>query len=103
MRWAETTNNLGLAFTALGTANSDAQTLSEAVSAFDAALEERTRANAPALWADTIYNRARALRAQGRTADARSAALAALAAYEEVGNDRWVMEVRAFLARLSAP
>jgi hypothetical protein len=65
-----TQNNLGLALWTLGERESGTQHLTEAVAAFRAALQERTRARVPLGWATTQNNLGNVLRDLGtRTHD----------------------------------
>jgi hypothetical protein len=63
--WAMTQNNLGLALDGLGERESGTQHLTDAVTAYRAALEERTRARVPPEWAATQNNLGNALRDLG--------------------------------------
>jgi tetratricopeptide (TPR) repeat protein len=59
--WAMTQNNLGLALMRLGERESGTKRLEEAVAAYRAALQERTRERVPLDWAMTQNNLGRAL------------------------------------------
>jgi tetratricopeptide (TPR) repeat protein len=63
--WATTQNNLGNALGMLGQRESDTARLEEAVAAFRAALEERTRERGPLDWARTQNSLGLALQALG--------------------------------------
>ena len=54
--WATTQNNLGAALYTLGERESGTTRLEEAVAAYRAALEERTRERVPLQWAATQNN-----------------------------------------------
>ena len=54
--WARTQNNLGTALATLGERESGTARLEEAVAAYRAALEERTRERVPLDWAQTQEN-----------------------------------------------
>ena len=56
LNWATTQNNLGLALWRLGERESGTERLEEAVAAYLAALEERTRERVPLQWAVTQMN-----------------------------------------------
>jgi hypothetical protein len=69
--WAQTQNNLG---NALGQRESETARLEEAVAAYRAALEERTRERVPLYWAESLGNQGVALapdrpRPRGRKGD----------------------------------
>ncbi|MCA8880206.1 MAG: tetratricopeptide repeat protein, partial [Rhodobacteraceae bacterium] len=87
-----TQNNLGNALRTLGQRETGTARLEEAVDAYRAALQERTRDRVPFLWAQTRENMALAHRAiferTGDPADldaARRAVAQALEIYEEAG------------------
>ena len=65
LQWATTQNNLGNALKALGERDAGTVRLKEAVAAFRAALEERTRQRVPLQWATTQNNLGKALKALG--------------------------------------
>jgi tetratricopeptide (TPR) repeat protein len=68
--WATTQNNLGTALLTLGERESGTKRLEEAVEAYRAALQERTRERVPLQWAATQNNLGNALRTLGeRTHD----------------------------------
>jgi hypothetical protein len=79
MHWAMTQNNLGAALRDLGARAGDTDALQDAVTAFRAALEVRTREAAPYLHAQTMENLAIARLARATLPDApdRAADLAA--------------------------
>ena len=54
--WAATQNNLGIALATRGERESGTARLEEAVAAYRAALEERTRDRVPLQWAGTQMN-----------------------------------------------
>jgi hypothetical protein len=62
---AQAENNLGLALAMLGAWETGTARLEEAVVAYRAALEERTRARVPLKWAATESNLAKALQILG--------------------------------------
>jgi len=70
VEWAETQNNLGIAYTNLPTGDRG-EDLRQAVACYDAALEVLTRDAFPADWAQTRYNTGLACEAIGdpRTAE----------------------------------
>ncbi len=59
--WATTQMNLGIALETLGERESGTAWLEEAVAAYRAALEERTRERVPLQWATTQMNLGNAL------------------------------------------
>jgi tetratricopeptide (TPR) repeat protein len=63
--WAGAQNNLGLALVALGEREGGTERLEQAVAAFRAALEERTREHVPRDWAKTQNGLGNALRELG--------------------------------------
>jgi len=65
LEWAGTQNNLGLALQALGEREVGNARLEQAVQAFQAALEERTRERVPLEWAKTQYALGLALKTLG--------------------------------------
>ena len=87
-----TQNNLGNALEALGERESGTARLEEAVAAYRAALEERTRERVPLEWAMTQNNLGNALRALGEresgTARLEEAVAAYRAALEEYPRER---------------
>ena len=90
--WAQTQNNLGNALAALGERESGTVRLEEAVLAYRAALEERTRDRVPLQWAQTQTNLGAALETLGEresgTARLEEAVVAYRAALEEQTRDR---------------
>ncbi len=90
--WAMTQNNLGIALEALGERESGTARLEEAVAAYRAALEERTRERVPLDWAQTQSNLGNALRTLGEresgTARLEEAVAACRAALEERTRER---------------
>ena len=64
--WAMTQNNLGIALWKLGERESGTARLEEAVGAFHAALEVRTRERIPLLWAATQNDLGNALETLSR-------------------------------------
>jgi hypothetical protein len=62
LAWATTQNNLGTALRLLGERESSTARLEQAVAAYHAALEERTRERVPLAWATTQNNLGTALR-----------------------------------------
>ena len=65
LKWALTQNNLGVALFRLGERESGTARLTEAVAAYHAALEERTRDRVPLDWAATQNNLGLALATLG--------------------------------------
>jgi hypothetical protein len=61
LNWATTQNNLGTALATLGERESGTTRLEEAVAAYSAALEERTRDRVPLDWAMSFGNQGEAL------------------------------------------
>jgi tetratricopeptide (TPR) repeat protein len=61
LHWATTQNNLGNALTRLGERENGTERLEEAVAAYRAALEERTRDRVPLDWATSMGNQGVAL------------------------------------------
>jgi tetratricopeptide (TPR) repeat protein len=104
-----TQNNLGTALSTLGERESGTARLEEAVAAYRAALEERTRARVPLDWAMTQNNLGTALRALGGresgTARLEEAVVAyrdALSIFESAGAAFFVDVARRNLARVDA-
>ncbi|QLP98789.1 MAG: tetratricopeptide repeat protein [Rhodoblastus sp.] len=83
--WAMTQNNLGAALQTIGARESSNERLEQAVAAYSAALEERTRERVPLEWAMTQNNLGAALRALGE---------------RESSNERLEQAVAAFRAAL---
>ena len=83
--WAQTQNNLGTALWRLGEREAGTARLEEAVKAFNAALEERTRDRVPLQWAGTQNNIGNALWSLGE---------------REAGTDRLEEAVKAYRAAL---
>ncbi|MGF1641189.1 MAG: tetratricopeptide repeat protein, partial [Rhodospirillales bacterium] len=81
MDWATTQNNLGNALWRLGERESGTGRLEEAVAAFRAALEERTRERVPLQWAATQNNLGNALARLGRRESGTARLEEAVAAY----------------------
>lgn len=92
IHWAMIQMNLGSALTALGERENGTTRLEEAVFAYRAALEERTRERAPLDWAMTESNLGCALlrlgEREGSTARLKEAVVAYKAALEELTRDR---------------
>ena len=92
LQWATTQNNLGNALRTLGERESGTARLEEAVAAYRAALEERTRDRVPLDWAMTQNNLGTALPALGEresgTARLEEAVAAYRAALEETTRER---------------
>jgi tetratricopeptide (TPR) repeat protein len=65
LQWARTQTNLGVALRTLGEREGDPARLEQAVEAFRAALQERTRERVPLEWAQTQNNLGAALRSLG--------------------------------------
>jgi tetratricopeptide (TPR) repeat protein len=80
--WAMTQNDLGTALSALGERERGTTNLDQAVAAFGAALEERTRARVPQEWARTQVNLGTTLRALGQRQLAAEPLERAVRAYE---------------------
>ena len=76
-----TQNNLGLALDTLGSRESGTARLEEAVAAYRAALEERTRARVPLDWAMTQNNLGNALKVLGERESGTARLEEAVAAY----------------------
>ena len=74
LEWATTQNNLGNALSALGERESGTARLEEAVAAYRAALEERTRERVPLDWAMTQNNLGNALSSARRAGERDGAA-----------------------------
>jgi tetratricopeptide (TPR) repeat protein len=96
-----TQNNLGDALRALGERESGTARLEEAVAAFNAALEERTRERVPLDWAATLGNQGVALMLiADRTNNAAIAEIAVgqiETAYETLrsgGQEQWAAELQ---------
>ncbi len=79
--WAMTQNNLGNALRTLGERESGTARLEEAVAAYRAALEERTRERVPLDWAATQNNLGNALRTLGERESGTARLEEAVAAY----------------------
>jgi tetratricopeptide (TPR) repeat protein len=107
--WAATQNNLGTVLQALGEREGSLELLNEAIAAFRAALEVRTRADVPILWARTQNNLGNALgelglreRNQERLAESIAAFRAALQVFEEIQASSYIDTARRNLARAEA-
>jgi tetratricopeptide (TPR) repeat protein len=99
--WAATQNNLGNALRTLGQRESGTARLEEAIAAYRAALEERTRQRVPLDWAMTQNNLGIALKALGERengtahlTEAVSAFDACLTVAETAWQPRGVQQVR---------
>ena len=79
--WAATQNNLGTALGTLGERESGTERLEEAVAAYRAALEERTRERVPLDWAMTQNNLGTALATLGERESGTARLEEAVAAY----------------------
>ena len=92
LQWAATQNNLGTALQSLGKRESGTARLEEAVTAYQAALEEQTRERGPLDWAATQNNLGTALQSLGKresgTARLEEAVTAYQAALEEQTRER---------------
>jgi tetratricopeptide (TPR) repeat protein len=99
VNWATVQVNLGTALIRIEEHN-EAGVLDRAVAAFQAGLSVFTREADPANWANANYGLALAYRDMNRYGEARAAAEAALAGYEQVGNRHWSRRTRTLLARL---
>ena len=80
--WAMTQNNLGNALRTLGERESGTARLEEAVAAYRAALEERTRERVPLDWAMTQNNLGTALRTLGERESGTARLEEAVAAFD---------------------
>ena len=96
LQWATTQNNLGSALRRLGERESGTARLEEAVEAFRAALQERTRERVPLQWARTQNNLGNALWGLGeRTTDdaklreARTAISVAFEVFMQAGQEQY--------------
>jgi tetratricopeptide (TPR) repeat protein len=94
--WAMTQMNLGNALSRLGARESGTARLEEAVAAYRAALEERTRERVPLDWAGTQANLGTALQALGerihdraKLEEARKAISAAFEVYMQAGQEQY--------------
>jgi tetratricopeptide (TPR) repeat protein len=83
-----TQNNLGNALRALGERESGTARLEEAVAAYRASLEERTRERAPLEWAMTQYNLGNALETLGERESGTARLEEAVAAYRAALEER---------------
>ncbi len=81
LQWATTQNNLGNALQTLGERESGTARLEEAVVAYRAALEERTRERVPLDWAATQMNLGNALETLGERESGTARLEEAVAAY----------------------
>ena len=102
--WAMTQNNLGTALATLGERESGTARLEEAVAAYRAALEERTRERVPLDWAQTQNNLGTALvdarRARARSGPHSETHLAAVRnAYEVLVERGGLPSIRSLLRR----
>ena len=86
--WAMTQNNLGNALARLGERESGTARLEEAVAAYRAALEERTRERVPLQWATTQNNLGNALRTLGERESGTARLEEAVAAYRAALEER---------------
>ncbi len=82
-RWAEITNQIGVALMALGTQVAGTEALERSVTAFREALEVRHREAAPLLWAQTANNLGAASFALFRRTDKRDLLEEAVRRFEE--------------------
>ena len=89
--WAMTQNNLGNALRALGERESGTARLEEAVAAYRAALEERTRERVPLDWAMTQNNLGTALSTLGERESGTARLEEAVAAYR-AALEEWTRE-----------
>ena len=89
--WATTQNNLGIALWTLGERESGTARLEEAVAAYRAALEERTRERVPLDWATTQNNLGNALRTLGERESGTARLEEAVAAYR-AALEEWTRE-----------
>jgi tetratricopeptide (TPR) repeat protein len=83
LNWAATQNNLGNALTTLGARESGTARLEEAVAAYRAALEERTRERVPLGWAMTQNNLGDALQTLGERESGTARLEEAVAAWDQ--------------------
>ena len=97
--WAATQNNLGVALRSLGGREGGTERLEEAIDAYRAALEERTRERVPLDWAATQNNLGNALQTLGeresgteRLEEAIDAYRAALKVFTDEGNHAIVQD-----------
>ena len=81
LNWATTQTNLGNALQELGEQDSGTERLEEAVAAYRAALEERTRERVPLGWAATQNNLGNTLRTLGEREGDKARIEEAVAAY----------------------
>ena len=95
--WATTQNNLGNALGTLGERESGTARLEEAVAAYRAALEERTRERVPLDWATTQNNLGNALATLGERESGTARLEEAVAAYRAALEE---LDARAGAARL---
>ena len=110
-QWATTQNNLGTALRSLGERESGTARLEQAVEAYRAALEERTRERVPLDWAMTQNNLGTALQSLGEresgTARLEQAVEAYRAALQEWTRERvpldWAMTQNNLGTALSEP
>jgi tetratricopeptide (TPR) repeat protein len=86
--WATAQNNLGIVLRVLGERESGTGRLKEAVAAFRAALEVRTRERVPLKWAATQNNLGNALASLGERESGTARLEEAAAAYREVLKER---------------
>ena len=100
--WAATQMNLGTALETLGARESGTAQLEQAVAAYRAALEERTRERVPLRWAMTQNNLGNALQRLGERESGTARLEQAVAAWDAcltvtvtVWPDEWVQQVRA--------
>jgi hypothetical protein len=77
LHWAETQSNLGIALRLLGEREAGTARLEEAVAAFRAALEVRTRQRMPLEWAETRKDLKAVLQILGQRTKNRRAAVQA--------------------------
>jgi len=94
MGWAMTQNNLGGVYFVLGQ-RGDEGALVKAVTAFEKALEERTREKAPMDWATTTKNLGYALLIKGDKPQAEQCLRGALAYFRSVNAPYYVEKLEA--------
>lgn len=94
--WAVTQHDLGNALMELGEREASSTRLEEAVAAYEAALEVRSRTRVPIAWAQTMNNLGNALLGLGErsrgTARLKRAAVVLRAALEEFPRDRYPLD-----------
>ncbi|MGD9981606.1 MAG: hypothetical protein AB7H66_05060 [Hyphomonadaceae bacterium] len=99
--WAVAQTNLGAALFAMHRRGAPGA-LGRAIAAYESALTAATRHTDPQAWANINYNLAETHKARGQYAEARAAAQGALAVYEQLGDEHYASEVRAFILELPA-